>query len=184
MDDETRLRGWLEGARRGQASDAAELAAIVRVLAERIARSGRGPALDGVDWEDVAQEATLRLLSTSATYRGSGSVQGYVYTTVKTCLLQGLRGHRRRRRRERESARAAPSSEGNANAADAASRHEGRRELEEVLGALGPECRTLVEQVFFLGTSYARLAAEAGQAESSIRAKLSRCLRRVRERSA
>lgn len=183
MDDETRLRGWLDGARRGETVASAELAAAVRTLAARIARGGRGPAFDLVDWEDVAQEAILRLLSTSATYRASGSVRGYVYTTVKTSLLQGLRGARRRQRREQESARGSSITAGNTEFGSGDRRTEARRELEEILTTLGPECRALVEQVYLLGIPYARLAAEAGQAESSVRAKLSRCLRRARERA-
>lgn len=185
MENETRLRVWLEDARAGDAAAAEEVGRVVAQIAQQIAHRRAGALAGGIEWEDVAQEALLRLLRGSAAYRGTGSVRGYVYATVKTSLLQLLRTHRRRALREDRYAEDwIP-----ADAATTTDRQEGwpsletRRLAEEVLGSLESDCRELVGRVFFHGVSYARLAEEFGQAESTIRARLSRCLQRARERS-
>jgi RNA polymerase sigma factor (sigma-70 family) len=185
MEHETRLRAWLEEARRGDEGATAEIRRVVAQIAHQVVRGRTGALGGGIAWEDVAQEALLRLVRGTATYRGTGSVRGYIYTAVKSSLLQAIRTQRRRERRdasysaESSLQEASPRGEGAAGPVDL----ETRRRAEEILAALDPECRDLIEQVFFLGTSYARLAEERGLAESSVRARLSRCLGRARERS-
>lgn len=130
------------------------------------------------DWEDVAQDAVLRLLSTSSGYRGDGSARGYVYATVKTSLLQSIRSTRRREGREARFA-----ADDVSEARETAGAFDARRLADEILAGVDGACRQLLERVFFHGVSYSSLARETGHAESSVRAQLSRCLRRARERT-
>ena len=185
MDNEARLCRCLEMAREGDDRATAEIGRVVELIAQQMARGRAGALAGGIEWEDVAQEALLRLLGSSSFYRGTGSVRGYIHATVKTSLLQTLRSRRRREKREASYSAesfpptAAPSSEGMAGGRVDL---ETRRLAEEILTALDPECRELVQRIFLHGASYARLAQERGHAESSVRARLSRCLRRARER--
>ena len=178
MDTDARLREWLEAARTGEEWATAELHRVVEHVAHQVARGRSGALAGGIEWEDVAQEALLRLIGGTAVHRGKGSVRGYVYVTVKTSLLQALRSRRRRERRE-----ATFSAESTLNTVSSPADGDAgrwidpdtRRLAEEVLASLGSDCRELVERVFFHGVSYARLAEGSGQAESSVRSHLTPC---------
>ena len=54
------------------------------------------------------------------------------------------------------------------------------RDAAAMLDRLDDGCRQLIDNVFFHGVAYARLAREENLAESSIRARVSRCLRTLR----
>jgi RNA polymerase sigma factor (sigma-70 family) len=173
VSDDARISAWIERARRGDEESTTALGQYVHDLARQVCRSGSGAALGGADWEDVAQEAAVRVFSSGLErYQGTGSARGYLYSIVKASLLQTIRSARRRRARE-ESAEIPP--------VPSASPSLDPHEVAGLLDRLEDECRTLLEQVFFEGVAYGRLAEESGLAESSIRARVSRCLRRLRE---
>lgn len=126
-----------------------------------------------IDADELAQDAAARLLTTGlAQYDGRGSEDSYVYTLVRSTLLMRVRSADRRRRREENVADAAPLSA----PADTAA-----LEVDSLLGRLEDVCRELLRRVYLLEESYGALAADLGLVESSVRAKVSRCLRRARE---
>ena len=55
--------------------------------------------------------------------------------------------------------------------------------VEKILSRMDEGCRRLLERVFLEGASYTELAGELEIVESSVRAKLARCVRRARELS-
>ena len=174
MGNDDHLRKQLEAARRGDRESVAELDALVRGIARRLVDSRTESILRGVEWQDVAQEALVRLVHGEAEYAGTGSARGYVYRTVKTALLQTIRGVKRRTARNEAYSESVEVPEDDRLVA--------KRASEEILAAMSDECRELVERALLFGVSFAELAKEAGMAESSIRSRLSRCLRRARER--
>jgi RNA polymerase sigma factor (sigma-70 family) len=156
------------GERRAQAEISELIARFARHACDR-AGSRLGADLD---WEDVAQEASRKFFTTGIhQYRGKGSEESYLYTIVKSTLVQIARSASRRRQREEASVSRDPVQPAPHDSLDVA----------WILRRLTEDCRHLLRQVFLEETPYPRLAAELGLAESSVRAKVSRCVRRARE---
>jgi RNA polymerase sigma-70 factor (ECF subfamily) len=179
LSDDRQIAAWIEGARRGEAPATQALGEYVHALAREVCRP-HSASLGGAEWEDVAQEAAIRVFSSGMRrYEGTGSARGYLYSIIKSSLLQTIRGVRRRRAREAASevSSAPPALHGGPH------RKSSSLDVAALLARLEEECRSLIERVFFEGVAYARLSQESGLAESSIRARLSRCLRRLRESS-
>lgn len=128
-----------------------------------------------IDWEDVAQEASRRFFAAGIRQYGGGNERSYVFRIVKSTWIQLARGASRRRAREKVAAAEALS--------DLPRSEEGvlKAAVAGVLARLDAACRELLERAFLDGAPYAELAAAAGLAESSVRAKVSRCIRRARE---
>jgi RNA polymerase sigma factor (sigma-70 family) len=148
-----------------------EVHRILRDFARQVCRGG-GPhgALD-TDWEDVAQEASRTFFDVGLhQYRGTGSERSYLYSVVRMTAIQISRRAWRRRRRE-EASVVQPVDRSNPNA---------RLDVVKILAALSQECRELIERVFLHGESYGVLATELGLAESSVRSRLSRCVKAAR----
>lgn len=159
-------------ARRGDAAAQAELAEIVHTFARAICRGGGPAGAVAVDWQDVAQEALHKLFHGGLdAYRGAGSERSYLYSVVKTTVIQISRGARRRQ--AREIAAGAPDPKPDVHPGD-------RLDVQRILSQLPDDCRSLIERAFFDGETYEELARELGLAESSVRAKLSRCIGRAR----
>jgi DNA-directed RNA polymerase specialized sigma24 family protein len=166
---------WFGRARAGDPAAHAELTRIVRGLARTICRGGGPAGAREIDWEDVAQESLRKLFATGLErYRGTGSETSYLFTLVKCTVIEMSRSARRRQRRHELSLTGDATTHPNPGAGI---------DVEWILGRLSGECRELIERAFLHGQSYSSLAHEMGMAESSVRAKLSRCIRRARELS-
>jgi len=177
------LEEAMAAAQRGDARAEELLAGEVRSLARIVCTKGQVPEMGGLDWEDVSQEASQRLFRVGLSrYRGDGSARSYLYSIVKVTMLQLMRSATRRRAREQvvsdeEAASFSPAGKG-----EESSTME-RVSVRQILGALAPECQELIEAMFLNGATYRQIAEETGLAESSVRSKLSRCLRRAREQA-
>jgi len=162
-----------ERAQSGDVRAVEALHRIVRGMARSVCRGGGPPGAADIDWEDVAQEAYRRLHEVGFdSYRARGSERSYVYSVVKATVIQIARSTVRRRNRE-DLVAPAPV----ADAHDVAS----KLSVRGILKALDEACRDVIERLFLRDQTYAEVARELGLAESSVRAKLSRCLRRARQ---
>lgn len=141
-------------------------------FARHICRSGSSMSAE-MDPEDLAQEAARRFFAVGLEqYRGGGSEGSYLYSIVKSTLVQAARTRTRRRKREDV---VAPVDEAQVENPDP------KLEVGLLLRRLGDACRELLQRVFLDETPYPQLAADLELAESSVRAKVSRCLRKARE---
>jgi len=146
---------------------------VIRRFARLVCRGGGPPGAPDMDWEDVAQEAGRKLYSVGLDqYRGGGSESSYLYSIVKATVIQMARSTDRRQRREATLA----SNDPTPRSIDPVP----MLDVGRVLAALDPNCRELVERFFLFDETHADLAQELGLAESSVRARLSRCLKRAR----
>ena len=162
-----------DGARAHDPVAVGALDRIVREMARSVCRGGGPAGAPDLDWEDVAQEAYRRLHEVGFdSYRGRGSERSYVYSVVKATVIQMVRTARRRRRRE--DAAAAVSSDATVDVSAGMS-------VRSILEALDEGCRDVLVRVLLRDQTYSEAALDLGLAESSVRAKLSRCLRRARE---
>lgn len=164
----------LEQAAQGMRPAQEEIMRVLRAYARHVCR-GRPPAgAPDLDWEDVAQEAGRRMFAVGLErYRSGSPVAGYLYAYVKTAYLHLARGASRRLRREEQAEVYEPPS--------VAPNPETQTVLHDILGRISQECRELLSRLYFDGVTYGELALETGLAESSVRAKASRCLGRARE---
>jgi len=161
-----------ESALAGDPAAEMEISRRLRVLARAICRPGGVTSNPAVDWEDVAQEAAKSFFAAGIRrYRGQGSEDSYLYTFVKTTVLQVVRSAERRK--IREDASTMPE-------AGPPDRLLDRLETGSVLARLPGPCRNLLIRVFLHDERYAELSRELGIEESSVRARVSRCLRRAR----
>ncbi|HMB70581.1 MAG TPA: RNA polymerase sigma factor [bacterium] len=146
-----------------------EIHGLIRRFARHLCHRRDTP---GFDWEDVAQDASRRAFDGGLErYRGSGSEQSYLYTIVKTTALQMARSSARRAAREDAAEWPAESRSPDDTA---------HFEVGTILSKLAEDCRGLLVRVFLLGATYTELAREWNLAESSVRSRLSRCLRKAR----
>jgi RNA polymerase sigma factor (sigma-70 family) len=166
------MGGLFEGIRSGEAAATSELHRLLRAFARQICRGGGPPGAPEIDWEDVAQECGRKLLAVGLEqYRGGGSERSFLYSMVRTTVLEMARTASRRRRREIISASNGPVPVGDPTL---------KMDIRKVLDALDAGCRDVIQRVILQDESYAEVAGALGMAESSVRAKLSRCLGRVR----
>ena len=156
----------------GDRSAQTELCDLARAFARQICRGGGPPGAPDVAWEDVAQESLRKLLSGGLDrYRATGSPKSYLYTIVKSTMIAMSRSARRRAARE----------EASAHGPTATPAHPGHAiEVHQILAMLSGDCRALLERAFLHGATYPELARDLGLEESSVRAKLSRCIRKAR----
>lgn len=144
----------------------------VREMARQVCRGGGPPGAPEIDWEDVAQECGRKLLSgVLDRYRGEGAERSYLYSVVKATVLEMARASARRRRREEASATNGPVAAANPDAS---------LDVRSLLSALDPICREVIRRVVLQDELYADVARVLGMAESSVRARLSRCLGQAR----
>jgi len=163
-------KGIIEAARRGDDWAQSELLRLLQVFARHLCRDqggGRGP-----EWQDVAQEACWRLYAGSIeSFRAGGPERSYLYSVVKATRIQMVRSQVRRETRE-----------GKADVKPQAAQNAERRTLlYRLLNRISRDCQDLLERIFFDGETTAEVAAALGLAESSVRAKQSRCLERARQ---
>jgi RNA polymerase sigma factor (sigma-70 family) len=154
----------------GDSSAQDEIAAEIRRIARTICRR-QGPGGIDVDWEDVAQEASRHFFAVAIhRFRKRGAERSYLFAIVRTTFLQILRASKRRRDRENT----APPPEPRRHDVDAG------MDVRNLLSRISEECSKLLQRIFLHGETYGALAAELDVLESSVRTKVSRCLRRAR----
>jgi RNA polymerase sigma factor (sigma-70 family) len=168
------MSGFFDDLRLGDPAAQAEADRVIRRFARHVCHGGGPPGAPDLDWEDVAQEAGRKLYSVGLDqYRGGGSESSYLYSIVKATVIQMARSADRRQRRENalSSIDPVPRSMDPVSALD----------VRRVLTALDRGCRDLIERFFLHDETHADLARDLGLATSSVRAKLSRCLKKARE---
>ena len=166
------MGGLFEELRAGDAKAQTEVDRVVRGFARHLCRGGGPAGAPDLDWEDVAQEACRKLFDVGLDqYRGHGSERSYLFSIVKASIIQMARTAERRRRREQLSASPDPGTSPDP---------ERRLDVVRVLAALDPGCREIIDRAILRDEPYADLARALGIAESSVRAKLSRCIKKAR----
>ena len=178
---EARTDSVMTAARNGERWAENALHDLIRSFARYVCDRGAAGDLPELDWEDVAQEASRRLFTVGLQrFRSGGSERSYVFTYVKTTYLQMSRGAWRRIRREQANVAGEESGASGASGEDP----EVRTHVHGILSRLSETCRDLLSRLFFDGAMYADLAGELGLAESSVRARASRCMAKARELAA
>lgn len=173
MDRVTHTGSRFEAAARGETWAVRELAELCGRFARHVCGQANRAWRADTEAEDLAQDAATRLLTVGiAQYRGQGSEESFVYTMVRSTLLMRMRAADRRRKREDSVAL-----RGDETARDD---HAGL-EVRSILARLDHGCRDLLRRVFLEEESYLSLARDLDLAESSVRAKVSRCMGRARE---
>ena len=148
---------------------------IVRVINElsRAACARGGPSTADIEWEDVAQDACRRFFSAGIRqFRKAGSEKSFLYAIVRSTVIQQVRSEARRRVREEASIHKRFVPPHNPMP---------KFDVGKILGLLAEECRALLTRVFLRGEPYSSLASDLGILESSVRTKVTRCLRRARQ---
>jgi RNA polymerase sigma factor (sigma-70 family) len=165
------MRKVFEDALRGLPAAQEEIVRLIRELSRAACARG-GTATSDLDWEDVAQDACRRFFTAGIhQFRKAGSEKSFLYTIVRSALIQMVRGEARRRIREEASVEPRVSSPHNPQP---------KFDVSRILARLSEECRNLLTRVFLRGEPYSLLADDLGILESSVRTKVTRCLRRAR----
>lgn len=165
-------RALFPAARRGEHWAQEEITLLLRAYARHVCRGGSLGGERGLTWEDLAQEAGRKFFTRGlALFRPGGPERAYLYAIVRTTYLQLSRSAIRRR--EREAGGTAIGSPG--------TNPESRTQLHSILQRLSAECRELLARLYFDGATYAQLSLDLDLAESSVRARASRCLSKARE---
>lgn len=163
------MRSLFQRALGGDVGAEVELDRIIRRIARAVCHNTNFAA--GVDWEDIAQEASKRFFSTGIhQFGGRGSEESYLYAIVRTTLLEAVRRANRRRRHDDQREPAVHL---------ALTDPHPRIDVENILRQLSTECARLLDQVYLQGVPYGELALELEMLESSVRVRVSRCLRKA-----
>ncbi len=162
----------IQAARRGESWAEEEIARLIRIFARHVCGANRLAGIPELDWEDVAQEAGHRFFTTGIErFRSGNSGRSYLYAFVKRAYLHLSRGAWRRKQREQK---VEPADNEPPNP-------EVRTVLYGILERLSDSCRTLLQRLYFDGAPYNELAGELELAESSVRARASRCMRKAKD---
>lgn len=173
MDRDSHQGARFEAAARGEAWAVRELVELCGRFARHVCGQANSAWRADTEAEDLAQDAATRLLTVGlAQYRGQGSEESFVYTMVRSTLLMRMRAADRRRKREDKVAALSP---------EAVDHDQAGLEVRSILARLDDSCRDLLRRVFLDEESYPSLARDLELAESSVRAKVSRCVGRARE---
>jgi DNA-directed RNA polymerase specialized sigma24 family protein len=148
------------------------LHSILRRIAWALCRKG-GLGGTHVDWEEIAQDAGRRFFAAGLhQFRNEGSEFAYLYSIVRTTFLQEVRRNVRHRVVHR-----AVDHEVETVAHDP----DAMLDVQSILRKLPTSEACLLEKVFLHEVSYAVLAVESGILESSVRVRVTRCLRHAKE---
>jgi RNA polymerase sigma factor (sigma-70 family) len=164
-----RARDGDEGAQR-------ELMELVQRFAHHVCSRMSSSWEAEFDAEDLAQESFSRLLTHGmGQYSARGTAESYLYALVRSTMLMRVRSiERRRRREEAVIPESITSSTGEEDV-------ETRLHVESILLRLDEACRELLRRVFLEEVPYPLLATDLGLAESSVRARVSRCVGKARD---
>lgn len=168
----TRPGSMIAAARDGDPRAQEEIVQLMRSFARHVCRGRWEGSMPGADWEDVAQEASHKFFTVGIErFLAGGPERSYLYAIVRRTYLQLSRSAWRRRQRE----------ETGEALGHGAPNPETRTTLHRILSRLSDTCRELLARLYFDGADYSELAAELRIAESSVRARASRCLKGARE---
>jgi RNA polymerase sigma factor (sigma-70 family) len=165
------MREFFEKAFLGDSDAQGEIVRVIRQLSRAVC-SGGGPDGSAVDWEDIAQDASERFFSVGIRqFHKVGSERSFLYSIIRSTILQRVRSETRRRARERASTELHVVAHNTGDAFD----------VRKILVQLTEDCRDLLTRVFLQDEPYSTLAGDLGVLESSVRVKVSRCLQKARE---
>lgn len=158
--------------------DPAALDRLTRCYAERLLAAGRRHCRTADEARDAVQDALLVATTRLDSFRGDGSLEGWLVRVVASAcgrLRRGAKNDPERHDPDVELAAPAASPED-----DAARREVGER-LQEALLALGPEDRLVVLLAEVDGFDAPEIAARLGVTPGAVRTRLSRLRGRLRE---
>ena len=161
-----------EQARAGVPAAQGEIVRLIQGLS-RAACAGGGLATSDIEWEDVAQEASRRFFVAGVQqFRKPGSEKNFLYTIVRSALIQIIRSEARRRVREEK-----------VTVEQVVPPHDPAPKLtvSRILERIPEGCSDILTRVFLRGEPYSMLARDLGMLESSVRTKVTRCLKRARQ---
>lgn len=157
------------------AGDADAAALLFRRYGDVVYRYLRGRGAAPADAEDMTQEAFLRALANAGSYRGRGSLEGWLVRTARARLIDQAREESARDRRERAWAEAAPRAE------EPASPEASSGLASRLLAALPPEDREVIVLARFLGFPAKRIGEVLEITAGAARVRLHRALERLAE---
>ena len=170
------LEAWLLGYREG------DLAAFERLYdgMSRIVAAALGKIVPRAEVSDLLQETFLKIHRHIRSYREGGNPLSWILTIAQNVAFDHLAAARKRYTAlvdmRVEAERTAPLAQPNDGAAGATP-----FDLDEVLGRLSPEDRTLVSERFNDELSFAVMAARRNIPEATLRQRLSRVIRGLRK---
>lgn len=135
----------------------------------------RGRGAPAADAEDLTQEVFLRALAGASSYRGEGSLEGWLVRTARARLIDRARRESARDRREREWA------EETFRVEEPAPPDPSSGLVSRLLAALSPEDREVIVLAKFLGFPAKRIGEVLEITAGAARVRLHRALERLAE---
>lgn len=151
---------------------------ITRCYAERLLRAGRQHCRTATEAEDAVQDALLIAAEQLGSYRGEGSLEGWLVRIVARACGRIARG--RKNDPELHDAGSLLRDEGD-DPEERAARSELGRALEAALLSLAPEDRTILLLAELEGHTADAIGAVLGLSAGAVRTRLSRLRPRVRQ---
>jgi RNA polymerase sigma-70 factor (ECF subfamily) len=157
--------------------DAAALDRMTRCYGDRLLRAGRRHCRTAEEAEDAVQDTLLVAANELGSFRGDGSVEGWLVRIVASACRRLGRG------RKNDASAHDPDAE-LADDAESPEALAARRELGELLNAalleLSPEDRLIVLLAEVEGRSGVEIAKETGLSHAAVRTRLTRLKGRLR----
>jgi RNA polymerase sigma-70 factor, ECF subfamily len=132
--------------------------------------AARAYRLDGAAADDVFQDVWVRLYDGLSGYSGSGSFRPW----LRAVVISACREHLRR------AARGGPVQTLEPEAAPLEDL-DGALDVRHAVSALGEPCRGTIGLYFYAGLTQAEVAGRLGVPAGTVAARLSRCLKRLRD---
>lgn len=149
----------------------AAAAALFERHGDAVYRYLRGCGAGPEDAEDLTQEVFVRALARASSYRGRGSLEGWLIRTARARVIDRSRRETARRRREREWAATRPAAEAPPSGTTG--------QLSRLMEALAPEDREVIVLAKFLDFPASRIAEVLGGTPGAARVRLHRALGRL-----
>jgi RNA polymerase sigma factor (sigma-70 family) len=153
--------------------------ALVRRYAGYIsAVATRAFRLDPAAAEEVFQDTCVRIYDGLAGYAGRGTLRAW----IREVTISACREYFRRAQRNLRETLEDPAELPEADAGQDLDSFERALDVREAVIALGDPCRGTLELAFFRDLTQAETARRLGVPEGTVAARVSRCLRRLRDR--